>query len=103
LPLSKVPRSYQPEDINAQEVFLENAGDIYLEIHQNHRPFLILSVYFFWDVTGSEFKRHIFIESSQQGFHAWASTCHLWSQSHKSCDLNWFCMQSAIMFTISIG
>jgi hypothetical protein len=31
------------------------------------------------------------------GASTWASTCHLWSQLHKSCILHWFSKQSAIM------
>jgi hypothetical protein len=32
--------------MNAQEVFLEDAGDIRFECHQNHRPFLNSSIAF---------------------------------------------------------
>jgi hypothetical protein len=31
-----------------------------------------------------------------------APTCRLWSQSHKSCALNWFSKQSTIMLALSI-
>jgi hypothetical protein len=35
--------------LNVQEVFLEDAGDINLECHQNQRSFLISIIAFFWE------------------------------------------------------
>jgi hypothetical protein len=66
---SKVPGSDQVEGsdwinvLNAQDVFLEDAGDVNLECHQNHRPFLMSR-----NVTGSEINRGVFIDGGQQGF-----------------------------------
>jgi hypothetical protein len=45
--------------LNAQDVFLEDAGDINLECHRNHRPF---------EKTGWEINRDVFTDGSQQGF-----------------------------------
>jgi hypothetical protein len=53
--------------LNVQKVFLEDAGDIHLECHLNHRPFLISSTVFLSDVTGSELNKGAFINGSQQG------------------------------------
>jgi hypothetical protein len=54
--------------INAQEIFLEDAGYIHLECHQNYRPFLISRIVFLFDVTGLEINRGVFIDGRQQGF-----------------------------------
>jgi hypothetical protein len=59
LPPSKPPGSAEAEGsdrinvLNAQEVFLEDAGNIHLQCQQNHRPFLTSRIAFFsfiWNV-----------------------------------------------------
>jgi hypothetical protein len=63
-----MPGSDQAEDsdwinvLNAQDIFLEGAGGIHLEFHQNHKPSLISRIIFL-------LRRHRDGDGSQQGFY----------------------------------
>jgi hypothetical protein len=54
--------------LNAHEIFLEDAGDINLECHQNHRPLLISKMVFLLKRHSVELNRGVFIDGIQQPF-----------------------------------
>jgi hypothetical protein len=105
LPPSKLLGSAQAEGsdwinvLNAQEVFLEDAGDIQLAWHQNHRPFLNVKDCISFDTSQDRKLIGVSIDGSQHGFNL-SIHMPMVTVTHA---LIWFCMHSPTMLAYSSG